>query len=72
MSEESIRRAWLEEFGDDSHVSLHCYTLAYNTGRAAGIKWAERATAELCYELLMRRDQVDRANEIKKKFGLEI
>lgn len=33
MEAEECKRAWLAEFGDDSHVSLECYKLAYNAGR---------------------------------------
>lgn len=52
MSEKLIKQAWLAEFGDDSHVSLHCYTLAYNAGHAAGeTSGAEEEQKRWCEEL---------------------
>ena len=31
-----IYEMWLREFGDDSHISLHCYTLAFMAGYDKG------------------------------------
>lgn len=31
-----IKQSWLKEFGDDSHVSLYCYTLAFKAGYDVG------------------------------------
>ena len=56
MSEEFIKQAWLAEFGDDSHVSLQCYTLAYKAGwNACAVKAQEiYAADEVVRENLMQ------------------
>ena len=45
---------------------------AFNGGKASGIAWAERATAELCHRICINRHAYNLAKEIKEKFGLEI
>jgi hypothetical protein len=55
-------------------------TAAFADGRADGIAWAERATAELCAEIANEYHQRDPvhfiacaiSDTIKEKFGLEI
>ncbi len=51
---ETLCTRWLYFVGG-SNVRRSDNTLAYNAGRAAGIKWAERATAELCTEMAVNR-----------------
>ena len=38
---DKITQAWLEEFGGDSHISLHCYALAYSAGMEGAAKIAD-------------------------------
>lgn len=49
---------------------------AFNAGRAAGVAWAERFTAEQCCQLvadkLYNGWMIGAAAVIKEKFGLEI
>jgi hypothetical protein len=48
---DEVKRSWLSEFGDSSHISLYCYSLAYNAGKVSRLAKMQGVTETLVVEI---------------------